>query len=154
MLRALIGCGVALAVLGPDPAPAQSDEATSARLEALFGDHEAYREFLIALQAAVAAGDRAAVAAMVAYPLQTTIAGEPTIGSAAGFLRHYDRLLTPAVVAAIERQTYASLFANAEGVMIGDGEIWFSGTCPDTACTEVRVKVIAINAGERDDWGS
>jgi hypothetical protein len=107
MLRALIGCGVALAMLGPDPAPAQSDEATSARLEALFGDHEAYRKFLIALQAAVAAGGRAAVAAMVAYPLRTTIAGEPvTIGSAAGFLRHYDRLLTPAVVAAIERQTY------------------------------------------------
>jgi hypothetical protein len=131
MLRGLIGCGAALAMLGPDPAPAQSDEATSARLEALFGEHEAYRGFLSALQAAVAAGDRAAVAAMVAYPLRKTIAGEPaTIGSAAGLLAHYDRLLTPAVAAAIERQTYASLFANAEGVMIGDGEVWFGDTCP------------------------
>jgi hypothetical protein len=66
--RVLIGCGVALAMLTPDPAPAQADDATSTRLEALFGEHEAYREFLLALQAAVAAGDRAAVAAMVAYP--------------------------------------------------------------------------------------
>jgi hypothetical protein len=150
--RALIGCGVALAMLTPDPAPAQSDDATSTRLEALFGEHEAYWEFLLALQAAVAAGDRAAVAAMVAYPLRATIAGEPvTIGAAADFLAPYGRLLTPAVVPAIERQSYAPLFANAEGVMIGDGESWFRGKCADARWTESRARVIAINPEERAD---
>jgi hypothetical protein len=50
-----------------------------------------------------------------------------------------------AVVAALARQTYATLFARPEGVMVGDGEIWFSGICADETCAEVTVRIIAIN---------
>jgi len=139
----------AIAALAPGPAVAQSNE-VSARLEALLGNHEPYEDFLLALKDAVATGDREAVAAMIAYPLTTTIArGRVTMTSEKDSLEHYDQLFTPTVAAAIVRQGYASLFANAEGVMIGDGVISFSGTCSDDACAETSVKVIAVNAPDR-----
>jgi hypothetical protein len=94
----------------------------------------------------MSAEDRAAVAAMVAYPFETTIAGEDvTLASKDEFARRYDELFTPAVVAAVEQQTYATLFANAEGVMIGNGEVWFSGICADATCSDASVKIIAVN---------
>jgi hypothetical protein len=137
---------MALAMAAAAPASAQSDAETSARLEALFGAHEPYEAFLISLKDAVSAEDKASVAAMIAYPLSTRIAGEAvTFGSKEDVVRRYDRLFTPPVVAAIDRQAYATLFATAEGVMIGDGEIWFSGICGDEACSAVSVKIIAVN---------
>jgi hypothetical protein len=83
---------------------------------------------------------------MIAYPLETRIAGLPvTLAAPEDVVRRYDQLFTPLVVAAIERQTFATLFANAEGVMVGDGEVWFSGVCGDEACADVAVRIIAVN---------
>jgi hypothetical protein len=137
---------IALAMVAAAPGPARSDETTSARLDALFGAHEPYEAFLARLQDAVAAGDREAVAAMVAYPLETRVAGLPvTLAAPEDVVRRYDQLFTPPVVAALERQSFATLFANAEGVMVGDGEVWFSGVCGDEACADVAVRIIAVN---------
>jgi len=137
---------IALAMAAAAPGPARSDEATSARLDALFGAHEPYESFLARLQEAVAAEDRRSVAAMIAYPLETRVAGEPaTLAAPEDVVRRYDQLFMAPVVAAIARQTYATLFATAEGVMVGDGEIWFSGVCGDEACADVAVRIIAIN---------
>jgi hypothetical protein len=142
---------IALAMAAASPAGAQSDQATSARLDALFGAHEPYQAFLAALKESVSEGDEAAVAAMVAYPLETTLAGERvTLASQDDFVRRYGELLTPAVVAAVERQTYGTLFANADGVMIGDGEVWFSEVCADATCAEASVRIIAINLPDGD----
>jgi hypothetical protein len=142
----LLRLGVALAI-ATAPLLARADEATSGRLDALFGAHEPYEAFLARLKQAVAAGDRQSVAAMIAYPLETQVQGKPvTLGAEDDVVRRYDQLFTPAVVAALERQTYATLFANADGVMVGDGEIWFSGVCGDATCASPTVKIIAINA--------
>jgi hypothetical protein len=140
---------MALAIAAAAPALAQSNRETSARLDALFGAHEPYEAFLAALKDAVSAKDKRSVAAMIAYPLRTRMAGEAvTLGSAEDLVRRYDRLFTTPVVAAIEGQTYATLFATADGVMVGDGEIWFSGICADEACSEVSVKIIAVNPSD------
>lgn len=125
---------------------AQSDAETSKTLDTLFGSHKPYQDFLAALQKAVAAADKAAVAGMISYPLKTKVAGKATtLHNAKEFTAHYDALVTPKVAAAVKGQTYAKLFANAEGVMIGDGEVWFSGVCSDNACTKQTVQVTAIN---------
>lgn len=138
---------IALAMAAAAPVAAQSDEETRARLDALFDAHQPYEAFLTRLKDAVAAGDRRSVAAMIAYPLQTRIAGLPvTLAAPEDVVRRYDQLFTPPVVAALERQTFATLFANAQGVMVGDGEVWFSGICDDATCAEVRVGIIAINS--------
>jgi hypothetical protein len=138
---------IVLAVVAGAPVAARSDEETSARLDRLFGAHEPYEAFLARLKDAVAAGDRRLVAAMIAYPLETRVAGEPvTLAAPDDVVQRYDQLFAPPVVAAIGRQSYATLFATAKGVMIGDGEIWFSGICGDAACTDVTVRISAINA--------
>jgi hypothetical protein len=128
------------------PVAAQSDEETSARLDALFGAHQPHEAFLARLKDAVAAGDRRSVAAMIAYPLETQVRGKPlTLAAPEDVVQSYNELFTPPVVAAIGRQSYATLFATAEGVMVGDGEVWFSGICEDETCADVTVRIIALN---------
>lgn len=145
-VAALALAGALAAVCGTlSPAAAQSSAQTAAevdaRLDDLFGAHAPYRAFLAELQAAVAADDRSAVAAMVSYPLNTKVDGAAvSIDSAAAFVDQYGALMTEKVTEAVAEQTYAGLFANAQGAMIGDGEIWFTGVGEDET-----VKIIAIN---------
>jgi hypothetical protein len=90
-------------------------------------DPQAMQDFLHRLHAAERAGDRPALAAMVRYPL--TVDGE-TYENAQALLAGFDRVFTPNVRAAIRSATYASLFVNAQGAMIGDGQVWLDGwTC-------------------------
>lgn len=82
--------------------------------------------FLASLKAAVKSPDKRKVAAMVRYPLLiNTSNGRKQIGTSAQLIAEYDRLFTTSVRKAIEEQTAACLFANWQGVMIGDGEVWF-----------------------------
>jgi hypothetical protein len=137
---------LACAVLAGLPSAAQPEAEVDRRLDALFGDHRPYEAFLGILKQVVAEADAHAVAAMVSYPLGTGINGpRVTVRSEEEFLARYERIITPDVVSAIEKQNYADLFANADGVMIGDGEIWFSGVCGDAGCTRQSIRIIAIN---------
>jgi hypothetical protein len=119
-----------------------------ARLDLLFGEHDPYRAFLHALQAAVAADDRKQVAAMVSYPLKAKVHGHAvSIHTTQQFLSHYDALLPPATRTLIADQTYEALFVNTQGVMIGSGQLWFSGVCNDELCSRRTIKVIGFNPG-------
>lgn len=129
-------------------ATAQTDQQVDARMDYLFGAHAPYHEFFDRFRKAVAVADKSAVADMVAYPI--VVVGrngkDMTLRSRKDLIAHYDAVFTPKRVAIVERQTYATLFARDEGVMIGQsGEIWFSGICHDSACKDVAIKVTAIN---------
>jgi hypothetical protein len=120
---------------------AQTAAGVDSSLDALFGSHVPYRQFFETLQKAVASDDRAAVAALVAYPFQARVNGQAVkLRDAAHFVADYDKIVTPKVKHAIANQTYATLFANWQGVMIGDGEVWFSGVGSNNT-----VNIIAIN---------
>ena len=135
-------CGTAIGVV---PAGAQSEPEVNARLDSLFGDHKPYRAFFTDLQTAILAGNKPAVAAMVAYPLTVRRGGKDiALRAAPDLLARYDQIVTARVVAAVRKQTYETLFARDTGVMIGDGQVWFSGICGDNACQRQTVKVIAI----------
>jgi hypothetical protein len=124
----------------------QADSDISATLDSLYGDHQPYEDFFNALKQAVAAKDKHAVAGMVSYPFKTKVSGKNlAIRSAQDFVTRYDAILTPKVVSAIEQQTYDTLFARDIGVMIGSGEVWFTGVCSDSQCTQRTVKIIAVN---------
>jgi hypothetical protein len=117
-----------------------------ARLDLLFGEHEAYQSFLQELQSAVREHARERVADMVNYPLRTRIKGKwVRLQRPAQFLAHYDDVLRPKIQDAIARQTYGDLFANSQGVMIGKGEVWYGGVCKDKSCSARSCKIIAIN---------
>jgi hypothetical protein len=143
ILMGLLVLGLAV---GPVPgAPAEAAQ-VDARLDLLFGEHESYRTFLHELQSAVAEHARARVADMVSYPLKTRIKGAwVRVRTPAQFLAHYEELLTPKIQQAIAQQSYGDLFSNSQGVMIGNGAIWFSGVCKDQSCSARSVKIIAIN---------
>lgn len=123
------------------PVFAQSAADMDKSLDQLFGAHKPYAEFFTKLQTAIAASDKATVAGLVDYPFQARIGDKAVkIRDAAHFIADYDRVITAKVKAAVAKQTYATLFANWQGVMIGDGEIWFSGIGDGK-----QVKITAIN---------
>lgn len=92
-------------------------------------DSQDARDFLARLKSAAQAGDRQILASMIRYPLTIHADGQEaaTYRDAAKLLRNFTSVFTPAVISAIKRAEYQSLFVNDQGAMIGDGEIWFSG---------------------------
>jgi hypothetical protein len=130
---------LALAVISPGTAQTATD--MDSTLDTLFGDHAPYRTFLGDLKKVVADNDKAAVAAMVDYPFQARINGKALkIRDAAHFVADYDKIITAKVKRAVANQSYATLFANWQGVSIGDGEVWFSGVGDRNA-----IRITAIN---------
>lgn len=146
MLACLVSVLVAACAAASRPGLAAETAQVDARLDLLFGEHEAYRNFLHELQIAVSEHARGRVAAMVSYPLRTRINGQwVRLQTPAQFLAHYDALLTPKIQDAITRQTYDDLFSNSQGVMIGSGEVWYSGVCKGHNCSSRSLKIIAFN---------
>ena len=82
--------------------------------------------FLVSLKAAVRAQDKQKVAGMIRYPLLINMPkSHKQIRTIAEFIAEYDRLFTTSVRKAVEEQRPECLFENWQGVMIGNGEIWF-----------------------------
>ena len=134
-----IAMGLAMAVA--TPAATQTAAELNETLDDLYGAHAPYQSFFEKLKKAVAENDKKTVSSMVDYPFQARINGKALkIRDAAHFEADYDKILTAKVKEAVAKQTYPTLFANWQGVMIGDGEIWFSGI--DEKNT---VKITAIN---------
>jgi hypothetical protein len=113
------------------------------RLETAGLSVEETRPFFETLQSSVAAGDRAKVCTMMNYPLRVATMSDK-IANEASCLQKYDRIFTAPVRDAVHQQRFDDLFANWQGVMIGNGQIWFSGICHDKKCVHKTVKVISI----------
>lgn len=144
MLIALVSA-VCLSAGSAGLAGAQTAAEVNGNLDSLFGDHKAYEQFFTKLKKAVADGDKQTVASMVDHPFKARISGKAvTIRDAAHFAADYDKVFTAKVKEAVAKQTYPNLFANWQGVMIGDGELWFNGICSDDACKQQTVRIIAI----------
>jgi hypothetical protein len=129
------------------PLAATADHAdVDSRLDTLFGSHQPYEQFLGALKSAVAAKDWPAISLLLQYPISIKLGGHRVrIKTAAEFIGHIDAIFTPKVISAVEAQSYDTVFANANGVMIGDGEVWFSGICKDAQCKVSSIMISAIN---------
>jgi len=100
--------------------------------------------FLADLQQAVGNDDQQAVSEMIQYPLRTT---QMTIKSPEQFLKNYDAIFNDGVKAAVASQTADSLFYRDQGVMIGNGEIWFDAFCADGSqnCDAPEDKIFSMN---------
>lgn len=130
----------ALVVTGVHAARAQTAADVNSTLDTLFGGHAPVQNFLETLKKAVADDDRAGVAGLVDYPFKTHLDGKAvTIRDAAHFIDSYDRIVTAKIRKAVADQTYANLFANWRGIMIGNGEVWFS---PLEASNKIRITAI------------
>jgi len=109
------------------------------------GDETKLSSMITALQTAVSNNDRNAVADRIAFPLSTNLAHKRSKASREQFLLHYDEIVNAKVRGAIanarfrSHDDHACVFWNAQGVMLGDGEVWIN----DDAQGEP--KVITIN---------
>jgi len=102
-------------------------------------DPQQVTAFVADLQRAVREGDKAAIAALVDYPLKARVEGKTrTIKDKAAFIKDYNAIMTMAVQAAVADQNPAALFANSQGLMFGNGQVWIG-------LTEDGLRIIAIN---------
>jgi len=137
-------------VAAVSPPLASDNTDVNAAIDHLLGDHAKYQSVIEAYKKAVTDGDKAAVAALVNYPLAVTIEGKQTsIPDAMAFVGHYDQIITQAIANVIKAQQYSVLSVSGKGVMFGSGETWIDGICKpgSTDCSEFDVKVIAIQPG-------
>lgn len=103
---------------------------------ASISDPQAVRVFLSAMREAAGACEtgcgteqsRDAIARLVHYPFTTYEAGEivETYNAPEDLLVDFEQVITQPVLDAMREVRYESLFANYQGVMIGNGEVWFS----------------------------
>ncbi|MGH9654637.1 MAG: hypothetical protein ACRD6B_14375 [Bryobacteraceae bacterium] len=99
--------------------------------------------FFEQLKAAVISHDVEKIASMASYPF--VLNGKASVPNRAAFISHYRQIFTPEVIEAVEQQSYDKLWSNWQGVMIGDGEVWFAGICPDSSCSSYEIKIISVN---------
>jgi hypothetical protein len=83
--------------------------------------------FIGLLQKAIKNEDKAAVAAMVEYPLRVETGGTSrTIEDKAAFVEHYDTIMTKVVREAVLGQGLEGLTVNRRGVDLGEGRVQLS----------------------------
>lgn len=112
------------------------------------GDPKAFHDVFDRLQKGLAAGDKAGVAALVSYPLQIHMKGKTLkLASAQDLVKHWDEVFTPEITKAIADQQFSGLFVNAQGAMLGDGQVWISAVCDDDACKSSKTLITAIQSG-------
>ena len=126
---------------------AQTAADTDAVIDAVLGDHLQYREAFDAIQAAVADGDAASIAAYIPYGTPIFVHGaEEVFDSERAFIDAYDEIFTPEIIETVAAQSWDTLFVNAEGVMFGAGELWLNGICVDDTCSSFDVRIVAVQA--------
>ncbi|WP_054025573.1 hypothetical protein [Bacillus sp. FJAT-28004] len=142
----LAGCGqTGTSEMGAPPnpdsaaiAPANLDEETNAVSEADnpfaaagINDPQAFIKMFEAAKAAVAADEKDAVAELVLLPLRVNGKTPMEITSKAEFIEKYDLIMTKSVKEALAAQKVEDLFVRDQGVMVGDGELWFGASAEE-----------------------
>jgi hypothetical protein len=125
----------------PRPAQAECPGDTVDRMGV--GIAKESRDFLGKLSDAVERGDKKQVASMVHYPISVHSAEKTVvIHNPEEFVRDYGHLMNDSVKAKItDKKSSRCLFANSQGFMVGDGEVWFK------EFSRGVFKIIAFNLG-------
>lgn len=137
--RLLCASLVATLLLGPPPAAAQIEG--SAPFSTAGTTAEEVDRSLDGLRAALAAGDRATVAAMVEYPLRAWDGHRSLkLKTAQQLQEKFDRIFDSGLLATIAKASAATAFANWQGVMFDDGRIWLR-----PAEVDGTLRIVTIN---------
>jgi hypothetical protein len=125
ILKVALALGLALGT----PAFAEGDRYAVAG----FDDADAFEDLFDAFQTAVADGDKAGVADIVAFPITVNAPGgkkkkkgrPEVIATYKDLKEAWPRVFTPKVKKALAGQSVEKLFVNSKGVMVGEGALWF-----------------------------
>ncbi len=99
------------------------------------------------LQKSVGAGDRAAVAGMIRYPLRVNRDAQHHVdlASAAEFVKQYDAVFTPMIRQGIAKQTAAKLIGSHDGVAVDGGRVWIGSACDRSQPPKCKLGVTSVN---------
>lgn len=127
------------------PVFAQQDRFSATGL----GDSEILN-FFNKLQAVVRSNDVQAVLRMIQFPLVVNQTNGPLlINNSKQFAAVYGQVFDRSLKSEILHQSYAELFGNWQGVMIGNGAVWFTGICAPSSqpgeCRDSRIRITTIN---------
>jgi hypothetical protein len=111
------------------------------------GDKTFYEQ----IKKAILANDFDSFAAAVSYPIELYFAGErrlqpksARIRTKAELKKYKSAILGEPLKNAVRNQSSNSLFKNWQGIMVGNGELWFDQVRPDGQ-TNFTYKITAIN---------
>lgn len=115
-------------------------------------------KFFARVQTAIRTDDRQTVAALVKYPVPTTLNHKRVnIRSRKELLSHFDQVFDADVRCAVLGATEGDVWGNWQGFTIGDGVIWFDGVIPSQEKPDVTApdywtkypfKIITVNNGD------
>lgn len=108
------------------------------------------KAFLEQIKKAVLAGDAEAFSSLISYPVAIRPNSKTIkLQGPADVKRHSAAIFTERLKSAVQSQTPDSLFKNWRGVMIGNGEIWFSQVLEkDGQGENWKYRIIGINPEE------
>lgn len=135
-------------VTGSRIAAGEMDEPSAAKV---ISPEQANARFLAKLQAAVRSNNRGAILRLVGLPLRVNFAGGGRVYRDRKWIeRDFDQIFTAKVRNAILAQRPDRLFVRDQGAMIGDGEVWFRESCPNSGCSPAGpLRIVAINPRRR-----
>jgi hypothetical protein len=94
------------------------------------------------IQDLVARENKEAVAEYIQYPLAVyNNKGKIIIQNKEELINHYDEIFTAKVKNAFARQKLDNIFVNYKGVMVGQGEVWFT----QSANSKYKYVILTIN---------
>jgi hypothetical protein len=81
-------------------------------------DPQGFKNFFVNFQKLVKEDQKVEIAKLIRYPLKD-------IKNEADFIKNYDQMFTQKVKTEVINQNVEQIFRNDQGVMVGNGEIWF-----------------------------
>jgi hypothetical protein len=117
------------------------------RIKPILGDNKSdAATFFLIIKTRFFAGDDRGIADSVKYPLKVNLNGrETTINTAADFLKNYKDIFNDKVSKVPIEAEENKLPITANGVRIGNGEIWFNQFCSDSVCAKGEFLITQIN---------
>ena len=122
------------------------------RMDYVYGDYRVYERFFKTFQNAINSANVDMVAKMVEFPLKVhNVDGTHLIETQKDFVAQYEQIINNDVYNEVIQQNFEELFVHQTGIMIGRGQVWFSGKCLepgaslDDNCKRVWVRVTSIS---------
>lgn len=111
-----------------------------------YGVDDDVEQFMADIKSAVKEGNKTWLAKHVLYPIVVNIGSnkKQTIKNQAQFIQQYNKIINPVYKKKIMASCPCNLFANNNGVMLGDGEIWINQK-PESTEQSYDFVIIAIN---------
>jgi len=107
------------------------------------------KSFYEKIKKAVLTNDVEWLSEVISYPIELKQDGKNvTLNSSSDFKKYSASFLTPYLKSAVQSQSPDSLFKNWQGVMIGNGAVWFSSV-KEEPNDDWKHRIIGINPEDR-----